>query len=70
MGASLDHLLMTPPSHFSSQKVEGFVIELTGTGRKSVAVILDQAEILSREILLMLFINNNRSPGVGFLSNA
>jgi hypothetical protein len=57
--ASYDHLLITPPSHFTPQKVKGYVIELTATGRESVAVILDQAEILSREFLLMLFINNN-----------
>jgi hypothetical protein len=56
---SLDHLLITPPSHFTPQKVEGFVAGLIGNGRESMAEILDHAEILSREILLILFINNN-----------
>ena len=57
--ASHRHLLVTPPSHFTPQKVEGFVVGLTGNGRESMAEILDRAEILSREILLILFINNN-----------
>jgi hypothetical protein len=28
--ASLDHLLVTPPSHFTPQKARGFVVGLTG----------------------------------------
>ena len=52
--ASLGHFLITPPSHFRPQKVEGFVVELIGAGRESMAVILDRAEILSREILSSL----------------
>jgi hypothetical protein len=56
---SHDHFLVTPPSHFAPQKVRGFVVGLIGNGRESMAGILDHAEILSREILLILFIHNN-----------
>jgi hypothetical protein len=51
--------LVTPPSHFAPQKVEGFVVGLIGNGPESMAEILDHAEILSREISLILFINNH-----------
>jgi hypothetical protein len=47
--ASLCHFQITPPSHFAPQKVEGFVIVLTGTARESIAAILDHTEILSRQ---------------------
>jgi hypothetical protein len=56
---SLDHLLITPPSHRDHLKVRGFVVGLIGNGRESMAEILDHAEILSREFLFILFINNN-----------
>ena len=59
MEVSHDRFLVTPPSHFTPQKVEDFVVELIGNGRESMAEILDHGEILSREIFLILFINNN-----------
>ena len=46
--ASHDHLLVTPPSHRTHLKVEGFVVGLIDNGRESMAEILDHAEILSR----------------------
>jgi len=56
---SHDHFLVTPPCHFTPQKVEDFIVELIGNGRESMAEILDHGEILSREIFLILSINNN-----------
>jgi hypothetical protein len=59
--ASLDHLLVTPPSHFAPQKVGGFGRWLTGYGWAITERILYQAEILSREILLILFVFKRNS---------
>ena len=42
--ASHHHFLVTPPSHFTPQKVEGFVVGLIGNGRESMAETLDHAE--------------------------
>jgi hypothetical protein len=36
--ASLDHLLVTPPSHFTPQKVRGFVDGLTGLGESETII--------------------------------
>ena len=38
--ASYDHLLVTPPSHFTPQKVKGYIVELTCDWRESTTTIL------------------------------
>jgi len=47
---SLDHLLITPPSHRDHLKVRGFVVGLIGYGRKSTSTIIVLMENLSRFI--------------------
>jgi hypothetical protein len=48
---SHDHLLITPPSHFTPQNTKGWVDGLINYGGATIAQILTQAEILSRRIL-------------------
>jgi hypothetical protein len=47
---SLDHLLITPPSHRDHLKVRGFVVGLIGYGQESTNAIIALTENLSRFI--------------------
>jgi hypothetical protein len=73
--ASLDHLLVTPPSHFRIQKGKGHDYEFTGNGGIMTALKYSYGNQPSRQILAQLedlqnctdramVITSENSPGI------
>jgi hypothetical protein len=51
---SHDHFLVTPPSHFTPQKGEGFVVGLIGNGRESIGEMIPLFKGLSSIIWVLM----------------